>query len=155
MNAIPPKLNRTSTLAEEAWPDGSTHEDRPPFAEAGADMGEFLAASGILPESDVAGDNGEDAGETRRRPAGNAAERMAIPAHLSSLEVTLSVEVGSQRLSLRELLAVEPDQLFALDRMTTEPVDILVNGRRFAQGEVVAIGERYGVRLTALTGPRD
>ena len=42
---------------------------------------------------------------------------------------------------------VEPGQLFALDRMTHEPVTILVNGKPFANGEVVAMGERFGVRL--------
>lgn len=70
-----------------------------------------------------------------------------VPPQLASIEVTLSVEVGNRLIPLRDLLAVEPGQLFALDRMTHEPVTILVNGKPFAHGEVVAIGERFGVRL--------
>lgn len=74
----------------------------------------------------------------------------SVPPQLASIEVTLSVEIGSKMVPLRELLALEPGQLFALDRMTTEPVTILVNGKPFAHGEVVAIGERFGVRLLDL-----
>ena len=73
-----------------------------------------------------------------------------MPAQLAAIEVTLSVEVGSRMIPLRELLEVEPGQLFALDRMTNEPVTILVNGKPFAHGEVVAMGERFGVRLIDL-----
>jgi flagellar motor switch protein FliN/FliY len=71
----------------------------------------------------------------------------AMPAQLAGIEVTLSVEVGTHRLPLRDLMAVDPGQIFPLDRMTSEPVSILVNGRPFARGEVVAIGDRFGVRL--------
>lgn len=73
-----------------------------------------------------------------------------VPPHFASIEVTLSVEIGSRMIPLRELMSVEPGQLFALDRMTNEPVTILVNGKPFAQGEVVAMGERFGVRLIDL-----
>lgn len=83
---------------------------------------------------------------TAEHPASEAAA-LQVPPQLAAIEVTLSVEVGSRLVPLRELLSVEPGQLFALDRMTNEPVTILVNGRPFAQGEVVAMGERFGVRL--------
>ena len=73
-----------------------------------------------------------------------------VPAQLASIEVTLSVEIGNRLVPLRDLLTVEPGQLFALDRMTHEPVTILVNGKPFAHGEVVAMGERFGVRLLDL-----
>jgi len=80
--------------------------------------------------------------------ASNAAANAAgIPAQLAAIEVLLSVEVGCHRLPLRDLLGVEAGQLFTLDRMTSEPVTVLVNGRPFASGEIVAIGERFGVRL--------
>jgi flagellar motor switch protein FliN/FliY len=83
---------------------------------------------------------------TPQHPAPEAAAPQ-VPPQLAAIEVTLSVEVGSRLVPLRELLSVEPGQLFTLDRMTNEPVTILVNGRPFAQGEVVAMGERFGVRL--------
>ncbi len=74
----------------------------------------------------------------------------AVPAQLAGVEVTLSVEVGTKRLTLRELLNVEPGTLFALDRMTNEPVTVLVNGRAFAHGEIVSVDDRFGVRLVAI-----
>ena len=72
----------------------------------------------------------------------------AIPPGLAGLELTLTVEVGQLRIPLRQLMAVEPGQLLALDRLACEPVSVLVNGRPFARGEIVAIGDRFGVRLT-------
>ena len=91
------------------------------------------------------GRNGASSGDNKAgRPADTGPY---VPAQLASIEVTLSVEVGNRLVPLRELLTVEPGQLFALDRMTHEPVTILVNGKPFAHGEVVAMGERFGVRL--------
>jgi flagellar motor switch protein FliN/FliY len=44
--------------------------------------------------------------------------------------------------------------IVTLDRMAGEPVDLLVNGRRIARGEVVAVDEEFGFRITELTGPQ-
>ena len=81
--------------------------------------------------------------------------RIGMPAQLSSIQVTLSVQIGSSALPLRDLLAVEPGQLVPLDKLTSDPVDIFVNGRIFARGEVVAIGNRFGVRLLELVEASD
>ena len=83
-------------------------------------------------------------------PAEASAASPAVPPQLAAIEVTLSVEIGSRLIPLRDLMSLEPGQLFALDRMTHEPVTILVNSKPFAHGEVVAIGERFGVRLLDL-----
>lgn len=77
----------------------------------------------------------------------NLGKGAMMPAQLAGIEVVLSVEVGSHRLPLRDLLSVEAGQLFPLDRLTSEPVTVLVNGRPFAAGEIVSIGDRFGVRL--------
>lgn len=76
-----------------------------------------------------------------------------MPPQLAGIEVTLTVEIGSHRLPLKDLLSIDPGQLFALDRMTTEPVSILVNGKSFARGEIVAIGDRFGVRILDIPEP--
>jgi len=100
------------------------------------------------------------AGHGRRRPdpapsTGARARAAAgdLPAHLAGIEVTLSVEIGRARLALSDLMAVEPGQLFDLDTLVSEPVSILVNGRPFATGEVLAVGDRFGVRILALAEP--
>ena len=62
--------------------------------------------------------------------------------------VELSVEVGRTTMTIRETLAIAPGSIIALDRMAGEPVDLLVNGRRIARGEVVAVDEEFGLRVT-------
>lgn len=101
------------------------------------------------PFGDRAAPFGADPSPSRGK---RAARADAVPPHLSGIEVRLSVEVGGLRLSLKDLMEVEPGQLFALDKMTAEPVSVLVNGKVFARGEIVAVGERFGVRLTEISG---
>jgi flagellar motor switch protein FliN/FliY len=62
--------------------------------------------------------------------------------------VTLALEVGRARMSVRELLQLTPGAIVELDRMAGEPLDILVNGVRIARGEVVVVNEKFGIRLT-------
>jgi len=68
--------------------------------------------------------------------------------NLMSVPVQVTVQVGCTRLSLSELVAMKPGSLITLDREAHDPADILVNGKVVARGEVVTIGERYGVRIT-------
>jgi flagellar motor switch protein FliN/FliY len=74
----------------------------------------------------------------------------ALPAALRGVEVTISVEVGRHRMPLGELVALAPARILELDRLTSDPARVLVNGQPFALGEIVAIGDRFAVRLTAL-----
>lgn len=67
---------------------------------------------------------------------------------LMSVPVQVTVQVGSTRLPLSELVAMTPGSLITLDREAHDPADILVNGKVVARGEVVTIGEKYGVRIT-------
>jgi flagellar motor switch protein FliN len=62
--------------------------------------------------------------------------------------VTLSLEVGRARMSVRELLQLAPGAIVELDRAATEPLDVLVNGVRIARGEVVVVNDKFGIRLT-------
>jgi flagellar motor switch protein FliN/FliY len=68
--------------------------------------------------------------------------------------VELAVEIGRTRMTVRETLAIAPGSIIALDRMAGEPVDLLVNGRRIARGEVVAIDEEFGLRVTEVVSPQ-
>src|SRR3954452_14964647 len=64
----------------------------------------------------------------------------------------LAVEVGRTTMTIRETLAIAPGSIISLDRMAGEPVDLLVNGRRIARGEVVAVDEEFGLRVTEVVG---
>jgi flagellar motor switch protein FliN/FliY len=71
---------------------------------------------------------------------------------LAQVRVELSVEVGRTTMSLGEALELGPGSVIALDRMADQPVDLLVNGKRVARGEVVVIDSEYGLRVTEVVG---
>ena len=62
--------------------------------------------------------------------------------------VTLALEVGRAKMSVRDLLQLAPGAVVELDRLAGEPLDVLVNGVRIARGEVVVVNEKFGIRLT-------
>jgi len=64
------------------------------------------------------------------------------------VSVTLALEVGRARMSVRELLQLAPGAVVELDRRAGEPLDVLVNGVRVARGEVVVVNDKFGIRLT-------
>jgi flagellar motor switch protein FliN/FliY len=67
---------------------------------------------------------------------------------VQNVPVTLSVEVGRAVLKIRDLIRLTQGSVVELDRMAGEPLDLLVNNTVIAQGEVVLVNERYGIRLT-------
>ena len=69
---------------------------------------------------------------------------------LGHVEMRLTVEIGAARLTLGALAALEPGGIVELDRRSDELIDILVNDRLLARGEVVTIGDRFGVRIVEL-----
>ena len=72
---------------------------------------------------------------------------------LQDVDVRLTVEIGSTQLSLRELLALGESSVIELDRQANELLDVFVNGTLIGRGEVVTVGERFGVRMTELVSP--
>jgi flagellar motor switch protein FliN/FliY len=65
----------------------------------------------------------------------------------------VSVELGRTRKAIKEILALTSGSVIELDRMAGEPVDILVNGKVIAKGEVVVIDDSFGVRITDIISP--
>lgn len=72
---------------------------------------------------------------------------------LRDVEMTLSVEVGRARMTVRDLLELAPGSVVELDRAAGAPADLLVNGRVIARGEVVVVDEDFGLRITELVPP--
>jgi len=71
------------------------------------------------------------------------------------VSVTLALEVGRARMSVRDLLQLAPGAIVELDRLASEPLDVLVNGVRVARGEVVVVNEKFGIRLTEVVSPSE
>ena len=74
---------------------------------------------------------------------------------LENIEVKLTVEVGASELKIRDLLRLNEGSVVELERLAGDPLDILANGVPIAKGEVVMVGERFGVRFTEVTSPED
>lgn len=64
------------------------------------------------------------------------------------IPVTVSMEIGRTRISIRQLLQLNQGSVLELDRLAGEPLDVLVNGTLIAHGEVVVVNEKFGIRLT-------
>jgi len=69
--------------------------------------------------------------------------------------VQLSLEVGRTRIPIRNLLQLNQGSVIELERAAGEPLDVFVNGTLIAQGEVVVVNERFGVRLTDVISPAE
>ena len=74
---------------------------------------------------------------------------------LQNIPVTISVEVGRTKLKIRDLMRLTQGSVVELDRLAGEPLDLLVNNTLVAQGEVVLVNERYGIRLTSVVPTAD
>lgn len=69
--------------------------------------------------------------------------------------ITISMEIGRSRINIRNLLQLNQGSVVELDRLAGEPMDVLVNGTLVAQGEVVVVNEKFGIRLTDIVSPAD
>jgi flagellar motor switch protein FliN/FliY len=70
------------------------------------------------------------------------------PEILQNISVTLSIEVGRAQIKIKDLMRLTQGSVVELDRIAGEPLDLLVNNSVVAQGEIVLVNDRYGVRLT-------
>ena len=72
---------------------------------------------------------------------------------LENIDVEITVEVGRTEITIRDLLRLNEGSVVELDRLAGDPLDILVNNTKIAKGEVVMIGERFGVRFGEIVEP--
>ncbi|NIE75440.1 flagellar motor switch protein FliN [Pantoea sp. Ap-967] len=91
------------------------------------------------------------------KPLG-AAQAQASPRELEmimDIPVKLSVELGRTRITIKQLLELAQGSVLALDGLAGEPMDILINSYLVAQGEVVVVDDRYGIRITEIITPSE
>ncbi len=69
---------------------------------------------------------------------------------LLDLTLPVSIELGRTSMTVQEVLRLGRGSVVQLDRLAGEPIDIFVGDRRFAEGEVVVLGEHFGVRITRI-----
>lgn len=74
---------------------------------------------------------------------------------IMDIPVKLTVELGRSRMTIKELLRLTQGSVVALEGLAGEPLDILINGYLIAQGEVVVVADKYGVRITDIITPSE
>ena len=117
----------------QAFQDGEWGADK--VAQAGAE----LAAAAVQPVSFG------QLGQGQKSADGKANLDLLL-----DVEIPISVEVGRTQMSLEDVLRLVPGSVIALDKKAEEPVDLRVNGKLVARGEVVLVDDTYGLRITQI-----
>ena len=102
-------------------------------------------------EETVTEEINETVAETETKERGSS-ENLRV---LENIEVRLTDEVGSTEIKIRDLLRLNEGSVVELDRLAGDPLDILANGVPIAKGEVVMVGERFGIRFTEVSDPEE
>jgi flagellar motor switch protein FliN/FliY len=74
---------------------------------------------------------------------------------LYDLQLSVSIELGRTNMLIRDILRLGRGSVIEFDKLVSEPVDVLINGKKVAEGEVVVIDKHFGIRITTLIGPTD
>ena len=116
---------------------------------------DWAAAMEEQGEEEVTQNDGASAAEFQElKPDNNPSGDVKLDAILD-VPVTISMEIGRTRINIRNLLQLNQGSVVELDRLAGEPMDVLVNGTLIAQGEVVVVNEKFGIRLTDIVNPAD
>lgn len=91
----------------------------------------------------------EHSAGAERAAAGKPAQRVPLDM-LGEIAVKVEIQLGTARLTVKELLALQAGSLLTLDQHLLQDVDVLLNERVVARGEVVAVGDHFGVRIKEL-----
>jgi flagellar motor switch protein FliN len=89
---------------------------------------------------------------------GSGADKAATPQGyemIMDIPVRLTVELGRTKISIRNLLQLAHGSVVELDGLAGEPMDVLINGTLIAQGEVVVVNDKFGIRLTDIVTPQE
>jgi len=130
-----------SALAEQqagdAPADGAADSNEVAVADVARD------ASGLFPSFDAHGADGQPGGERR-----DIEMILDIP-------VQLTVELGRTRIPIKHILQLAQGSVIELEALAGEPMDVLINGCLIAQGEVVVVNDKFGIRLTDIVTPSE
>ena len=122
--------------------NGHAPDDRPTDAPAPADTASSRATAHVIALGELP--DLAPSGERVLADTGN-------PLHQVKLQ--LRVSVGEIAMTIGELMAAQQQQVFVLDRGVEQPVDVLLDGRVVARGQLVAVDDRFAVRITQLPAP--
>ncbi len=136
-----------AAMAEQATADGAT-------ADSGADdWAAAMAEQAAVDESAAMAQPAQVFQPlTPDTPQPAAANNLDL---ILDIPVSLNVELGRTKLAIRNLLQLAQGSVVELDGLAGEPMDVLVNGTLIAQGEVVVVNDKFGIRLTDIISPAE
>ncbi|MFG6176426.1 flagellar motor switch protein FliN [Halomonas sp. THAF12] len=138
--------------------DATPNEDEDPWAAAMAEQAASESAEGDEAASEEADDApAQPAGESVFRPLQDS-QGSPVPRDLEmimDIPVKLTVELGRTKLTIKQLLELAQGSVIELEGLAGEPMDILINGYLIAQGEVVVVDDKYGIRITEIITPSE
>ena len=145
-------------MAEQAAAEAASSTEDDPWSEALAEQAatETAADEPAAVAPSTAG-TAQAAGDRVFRPLDTGTE-VGTPRDLEmimDIPVKLTVELGRTKLTIKQLLELAQGSVIELDGLAGEPMDILINGYLIAQGEVVVVDEKYGIRITEIITPSE
>lgn len=144
-------------LNEQAEAEAAQAEDDPWGAalnEQAEAEAEAEAEAGAEAERTPSSDIDEATFEALTSSRGDASKKVDLDVVLD-IPVTLQLEIGRTKVSIRNLLSYTQGSIIEMDRLAGEPLDLLVNGTLIAHGEVVVVNDKFGVRLTDVISPQE
>jgi flagellar motor switch protein FliN/FliY len=141
-----------AALAEQTAAETKTQESSPAGAKAAPQQNQGTPAKGSLQERTSAA---SPATHVFQPLVNDAIEGGSDIDMIMDIPVQLSVELGRTRLTIKNILQLGQGSVVELDGLAGEPMDIYVNGYLIAQGEVVVVDEKYGIRVTDIITPAD
>nr|WP_231975293.1 flagellar motor switch protein FliN [Pseudomonas guangdongensis] len=129
-------------MAEQA----ATSTEADPWAAA-------LAEQAVAPAPAAAQNAGDSVFKPLNKgaPSGNMRDLEMV----MNIPVKLTVELGRTRITIKQLLELAQGSVIELEGLAGEPMDILINGYLIAQGEVVVVDDKYGIRITEIITPSE
>jgi flagellar motor switch protein FliN/FliY len=120
-------------------------------------MDDWAAAMGEQAESDAAAEPAPAAQPAVFEQFGASEKAAAMQDFdmILDIPVALTVELGRTKISIRNLLQLAHGSVVELEGLAGEPMDVLVNGTLIAQGEVVVVNDKFGIRLTDIITPQE
>jgi flagellar motor switch protein FliN len=147
-----------AAMAEQAEADGDGDGGADEGADGGADWGAAMAEQTESEAAMSALTNGSTAAATNFQDFSGAdvdGARARDIDFILDIPVQLTVELGRTKLPIKNLLQLAQGSVVELDGLAGEPMDVLVNGCLIAQGEVVVVNDKFGIRLTDVITPAE
>ncbi|GEK74411.1 MULTISPECIES: flagellar motor switch protein FliN [Halomonas] len=137
--------------------DATPSEEEDPWAAAMAEQAAAEEAEGDDAPAADSGAAAQPASDSVFQPLEGGQDK-AVPRDLEmimDIPVKLTVELGRTKLTIKQLLELAQGSVIELEGLAGEPMDILINGYLIAQGEVVVVDDKYGIRITEIITPSE